>query len=286
MIRAADLHCGYGPKGPEVLRGVSLRVERGEMAALLGPNGSGKTTLLSALAGTLRPRSGRVELAGRDAAGLRPRERARLAAAVPQRAESAFPLSCLSVVLMGRYAHLGLLGAYGPEDLAAAERAMVRTGCLHLRERPVDAVSGGEFQRVLLARALTQDTDILLLDEPTASLDVAATLDVLDLLRARAESGGAVLLALHDLNLAALYCGRLIFLQGGAVACAGATEDVFNEQTLASIYGADVRVAPHPVTGAPQAHFVPRGATGPGHAAGAAAPGLRMAGGSSARPGF
>jgi iron complex transport system ATP-binding protein len=136
---------------------------------------------------------------------------------------------------------------------------MRATGCAHLADRPADAVSGGELQRVLIARALAQDADVLLLDEPAASLDLAATTALFDLLRARAARG-AVLCAVHDLNLAALYCDRLVFLKDGTVAAEGPTDAVFTEDVLGRVYGVPLRVGPHPAPetgGAPQAHFVP-----------------------------
>lgn len=270
MIRAVDLRCGYG--GREVLHGVSLILRPGCISGLLGPNGSGKTTLMLALAGVLPlmdgqvlVSSGGVETTMHD---LPARKRARLVASVPQRMDLAFALRCSSLVLMGRFAHGSTLAGPGREDRLKALDAMRATGVEHLWDRPSDAVSGGELQRVLVARALVQESDVLLLDEPTASMDLAGTIHLFDLLRDLAGQGKAVLCAMHDLNLAALYCDDLLFLKNGHTAGAGPVKDVFDECTLTDIYGTDIRVGSHPVTGAPQAHFVPGGAA---HAADAAA---------------
>lgn len=255
MIRARGLSCGYG--GRAVLSGVDLRLERGEFAALLGPNGSGKTTLLLALAGLLPPLSGGVELAGRDMAGLSVRERARLVSCVPQAASPPPGYSVRELVRMGRYAHAGFFGGFGPQDEAASEAALVEAGCLDIAERQAAELSGGEFQRVLLARALCQGRQALLLDEATSALDLARRVEAFDLLAAQNRSGSTVLAAVHDLNLAALYCPRLIFLKAGRVALDGPTAEIFTAANLKDIYDTDIRVAPHPVTGAPQAHLVP-----------------------------
>lgn len=271
MIEARDLHCGYS--GAEVLCGVSLRVKPGRVTGLLGPNGSGKTTLLLALAGVLPPTAGRVLVHGedgRDASmhSLTHRQRARLVASVPQRTDLTFPLRCSSLVLMGRHARSGPFSGPGAEDRARARAAMRDTGVEHLWDRHSDAVSGGELQRVLFARALAQEARVMLLDEPTASMDLAGTIHLFDTLRALAGRGMAVCCAMHDLNLAALYCDDLVFLKHGRVAGAGPVKDVFHERTLSAIYGTDIRVSRHPATGDPQAHFVPGAARGAGADAG------------------
>lgn len=258
MIRAENLCCANG--GRRVLADVNFSLRPGEVAGLLGPNGSGKTTLLSTLAGILAPASGRVsfESDGADVHAMNARERARRIACVPQRAETTFALRCASVVLMGRYAHHGgWWGADSPRDLEAARAGLRLAGVEHLWDRPVDEISGGELQRVLFARALAQETDILLLDEPTASMDLAGTVALFDLVRDMAAKGASALVAVHDVNLAALYCDRLYFLKDGRVAAQGPTDEVFDEATLSHVFGTPVLVGPHPGTGAPQAHFVP-----------------------------
>ncbi|WP_028588007.1 ABC transporter ATP-binding protein [Desulfocurvus vexinensis] len=285
MIRAEAVCCGYGRV--EVLHGVSLDVPCGGVTGLLGPNGSGKTTLVLALAGVLPLSGGRVAVAGADEAAradmhaLPARRRAQLVACVPQRLDMAFALRCSTLVLMGRFAHTSALAEPGEADRRIAREAMRATGVEHLWDRPADAVSGGELQRVLLARALAQQAPAMLLDEPSASLDLAAAIRLFDLLRALAGQGRAVLCAMHDLNLAALYCDALVFLKDGRVAAAGPVKDVFHERTLSDIYGTDIRVGAHPLTGAPQAHFVP--GAGPGAGPGGAAGGGPGPGGDHGR---
>ncbi len=270
MIRVRGLHAGYGDR--EVLAGVSLDLAPGEMVGLLGPNGSGKTTLLLALAGVLALRSGSVEIGGADLAALKPRERARRVASVPQRAEAAFDLSVETLVLLGRYPYISLLGGYGPQDKAAADAALAEAGVDQFRQRAAGSLSGGEFTRVLLARALAQaagmQPPILLLDEAFAALDLARRMAVSELLAARARAGALVVSAIHDLNLAAQFCGRLVFLKHGRVALDGPTAEVFTATNLSEIYETPVAVALHPVTGAPQAFPVPRRPPGPGAPAG------------------
>jgi iron complex transport system ATP-binding protein len=256
MIEIADLGAGYDDQ--PVLRSLSLTVRRGEFTGVLGPNGSGKTTLIRALSGVLPPRSGSIRIAGRDIRTLSAKARALDCATVAQNNPGLSGVRALSLVLMGRYPHVSFLGGYSPADFARAREAMAETSCLHLQDRTSDALSGGEFQRVVTAKALAQDTQLLLLDEAASNLDVARTMDLYELLRARNTAGLTVLTVAHDLNLAALYCQRLVFLKNGSVAADGPTRDIFTAQTLSDIYETPLAVAPHPITGAPQAHLVPR----------------------------
>ncbi|WP_244963692.1 ABC transporter ATP-binding protein [Oceanidesulfovibrio marinus] len=258
MIRVEKLHCGYGRRA--VLSDIDLEVGRGEMVGLLGPNGSGKTTLLLALSGVLAPESGRVLLDGDDVHAMPAKERARRIAAVPQHIEPSHDLTVREFVLMGRYPHLSFLARYGENDHAAAETAMRETGTMHLAERSAGGLSGGELQRTAIARAFAQcpqEDAVLLLDEAASGLDVAHKLHIHDLLRARHRAGATVVSAIHDLNLAALYCSRLVFLKEGHIVLDGPTAEVFTETHLTEIYGAKLTVFPHPVTGAPQCCLVP-----------------------------
>jgi len=258
VIHAQHLTCGYG--ATRVLENAELHIGSGEMAGVLGPNGSGKTTLLHVLAGVLRPIEGRIQVGGRDLKTTSARWRARRMASVPQQSAATFPFRCLSVVLMGRYPHLSRWGGYTSKDLDAALSAMEQTGTLPLGDRLISEVSGGEAQRVVIARALAQAPEILLLDEATSNLDVARKIQVFDLLRRKnREEGTTVICAMHDLNLAALYCDRLVFIKDRGIALDGATHELFTSEHLTAIYETPVMVARHPVTGSPQAHFVPGG---------------------------
>lgn len=257
LIDIESLCCGYGPI--EVLNGVSLQVEAGEMVGILGPNGSGKTTMLLALSGVIPIHSGSIRVGGSDLALHDSRWKALRMASVPQKSEVSFPFSCLSVVLMGRYPYLDNWGGYSPTDVDMAVTAMEETRTSHLAQRYLGEISGGEAQMVIIARALAQGTEILLLDEATSNLDVARKVEVFDLLTRKNQQGATLLCVMHDLNLAALYCKRLIFLKNGRLLVDGKTEDVFNDQTLSTVYETEIRVASHPVTGSPQAHFVPAG---------------------------
>jgi iron complex transport system ATP-binding protein len=255
MIRVDSLSCGYGRQ--EVLKRLSFQVREGEFVGILGPNGSGKSTLLLSLAGVLPYRGGSIKVKGSEVASTPPRQRARVVASVPQRSEIPFPFKCLSMVLMGRYPHLPRWGGYGPEDHEAALRAMEETDTLYLAERLITQVSGGEAQRVILARAVAQSTEVLLLDEATSNLDAAKKVQVFDLLRRKNAAGVTVLCAMHDLNLAALYCKRLLFLKSAGIMLDGTIEETFTDELLSRIYETDIRISRHPVTGDPQAHFVP-----------------------------
>ncbi len=256
MIEIQGLSAGY--KGSPVLRDISLTVREGEFTGILGPNGSGKTTLIRVLSGVLPLTSGLVRIAGHDIRELSPKARARHCATVAQKNPGLSGVRALSLVLMGRYPHVSFLGGYSDLDRRRSREAMVETSSLHLQDRGAGTLSGGELQRVITAKALAQDTRLLLLDEAASNLDVARTLDLYELLRAKNSSGLTVLTVAHDLNLAALYCHRLVFLKNGSVAADGPTNEIFTSQTLSEIYETPLAVAAHPLTGAPQAYLVPR----------------------------
>lgn len=256
MIEIMNLDAGY--EGKPVLRGISLTVRRGEFTGILGPNGSGKTTLIRALSGVLPSSVGGIRIAGHDIRTLAPKVRARHCATVAQNNPEISGVRALSLVLMGRYPYVSFLGGYTRADHDRAWEAMKETRCEHLGERHAGSLSGGELQRVITAKALAQDTELLLLDEAASNLDVARTMDLYELLRTKNASGLTVLTVAHDLNLAALYCQRLVFLKNGSVVADGLTRDIFTAQNLSEIYETPLAVAPHPVTGAPQAYLVPR----------------------------
>lgn len=251
VLRIAGVRAGYG--GQSVLRDAAFTLHAGECAALLGPNGSGKTTLLRTLSGVLTPQAGAIEIQGRPLATLKPRERARMVAVVPQRGQLPQGLTARQMVLLGRFAHLSWLGSYGREDYAAADRALEETGAAPLAQRRLNELSGGELQRVLLARALAQESPLLLLDELAAGLDWARMVDLFDLLERRRAAGACVLMAVHDCNLAALYATRLMGLRDGNLVFDGPVANVFTEENLGALYNIPICVLPHPRWGLPQA---------------------------------
>lgn len=255
ILRAEDVWAGYG--GAPVLKGVCLRLSRGEFVGLLGPNGSGKSTLLRVLSGVLKPQRGQVWLAGKPLRNLSAKEVAQQLAFVPQREEVAFAFTAWEVVLLGRAPYIGWWGKERVEDVRATERAMQRTDCLALAERAVGTLSGGERQRVVLARGLAQETPLLFLDEPLTHLDVSHQVGTLSLLRQlNREEGLTVLAALHDINLASEFCDRLLVLQQGRVVADGAPAEVVTPELLARVFGVDAWVRVNPATGRP--HMLPR----------------------------
>ncbi|MCI0783488.1 MAG: ABC transporter ATP-binding protein [Chloroflexi bacterium] len=244
----------YDSAGREIvaLSALDLALRPGEVLGLVGPNGSGKTTLIRVLTGVVRPSAGRVQLSGRDVAAISQSEIARLVAVVPQDPVLPPAFESLDCVLMGRTPHLRMFQQEGPHDLDVARRAMLATDTWAFADRPVGELSGGERQRVIVARALAQETPVLLLDEPTAHLDIGHQGAVLGLMRRFArQEGKAVLAVVHDLTLAAHYCDRLVMLSAGSVSAEGAPEDVLRPELLSEVYGVPVTVIPHPDTGRP-----------------------------------
>lgn len=236
--------------GAPLLVDLDLRLARGELWAIVGPNGAGKSTLARLLLGLLKPSRGRVMAEGSELTQLAPRQRAQLVAAVLQEEPLDFPFTALEVVLMGRRARLGLFGFERAADLAAARRALEDTGTLPLASRPLCELSGGERKRVLLARALAQQTPALVLDEPTAALDLRHQLDLFVRLRALCQKGAAVAVVVHDLNLAASFCDRAVLLVPGAPAQTGPVQEVLTPARVRAAFGVEVATASHPVTGA------------------------------------
>jgi iron complex transport system ATP-binding protein len=230
--------------GQAVVAGVSATVGGGEWVALIGPNGAGKTTLLRAIA-RLVHYSGEIELDGRSVAELSRSELARLVAVVPQEPSTPGWMTVAEYVLLGRTPHLGLLAKEGRGDREAAARALARLDLLPLRARRLGTLSGGEKQRVVVARALAQEARIVLLDEPTAALDIGHQQQAFDLLDGlRAESGLTLVAAMHDLTLAAQYADRMLLLNDGRVVAEGSPADVLTEASIATHYGAAIDVVP------------------------------------------
>jgi iron complex transport system ATP-binding protein len=242
LLQAADVRFGYD--GAPVIDGVSLNVPAGRIAGILGPNGSGKTTMLKLLAGTLTPQSGEVTFEGRSLRSQSHRSIARRLAVVPQDTHLAFDYTVIEIVLMGRYPHLGALEIEGPDDLAIARRAMAATGTEAFERRPFTTLSGGERQRVVIASALAQHPQVLLLDEPTAALDLGYQLEIAALLRElNAQRGLTMAISTHDLAFASSVCHELVLLRAGRVIAAGPPEAVLTAANIRALYDveADVR---------------------------------------------
>ena len=253
MLHASELSYGYSSGRHTrsfTLDDVSVTVERGSLTGLLGPNGCGKTTLLNLLSGVLQPSHGEVSLNGISLTGRSRRDIARHLAVVPQETHPAFDYTVMEMVLMGRHPHLGTFELEGPSDLALARDALAATGTDHLAGRAYMTLSGGEKQRVVIASALTQSPEVLLLDEPTASLDLGYQLEVAALLRRlNRDRGVTMVLATHDLNLAASLCDRLILMRDGRVVAQGATRDVLTVASIRRIYDVDADVSFHGAAG-------------------------------------
>ena len=254
-IATENLSAGYG-KLP-ALHNVSLSISKGEMVGLLGPNGSGKTTLLMSLSGVRKPLEGSVSLNGTNLLQIPPKKRAAQVASVPQYTGETPDIEALSLVLMGRYPYISALGGYSDHDKKIALSCMQETATYDFAYRSARDLSGGEFQRVLIARALAQQAETILLDEATSGLDIARTIEIFDLLKQRHNNGTTVVAAIHDINLAALYCTRLVFLKQGHVILDGTVDDVFTDENLTTIYDTPIHTFKHPVTHAPQAFFTP-----------------------------
>ena len=249
MIQARELTFSYERRrdtAPLVLDRVSLMVGRGRIVGLLGPNGSGKTTLLRIVAGMLKPRSGEVLLDGAPVGGMARRDLAQRLAVVPQETHTTFDFSVIDMVLMGRYPHLGPFELEGAADISIAREALLATGSAALEARSFATLSGGEKQRVVIASALAQASDMLLLDEPTTSLDLGYQFEIAALLkRLNAERGTTMIVSTHDLNLAAALCDEMVLLKQGRVLARGPTADTLTAANIRRLYDVDADVQFH-----------------------------------------
>ena len=252
MLRADNVSFRYaeGAEAPTVLRGVTAELRRGEILGILGPNGSGKTSLLRLLSGTRRPSTGAVLLDGMSLDRMSRRLLAQRIAVVPQETHLAFDYTVFEMVLMGRHPHLGLFELEGPRDFAIARDALRATGTTALESRQFNTLSGGEKQRVVIAAALAQASEILLLDEPTASLDLRYQLEVATLLRAlNRERGVSIAISTHDLNLAASVCQSLLLMRDGAVIASGTPGEVLTPVNIRALYDVTADVQHHAASG-------------------------------------
>ncbi len=235
-LELRNVHYSYG--GHDAVSGVSCAFAQARVTGLIGPNGSGKTTLLKLASGELRPGEGMAILDGCAVRDMPAKRRARRIAVVPQRASLDFDFTVLDMVLMGRQPHLARLQSEGGKDLELARAAMVRMGIEQLSDRNARGLSGGEWQRVLIARALCQDTEVLLLDEPVSSLDIRHQMDVLSAIRfLTREKQMTVAVVLHDLNLAAHYCDALALMKDGRLVAQGGPEAVLTAERMHAVYG-------------------------------------------------
>jgi iron complex transport system ATP-binding protein len=250
MIGIRDISAAYGVN--EVLQSVNLELSRGEVLGLIGPNGSGKTSLIRSISAGLKTKSGSILVDGKDLHSLSDTERARLIAVVPQSAQLPPAFTVWECASLGRTPHLSWLGRMGPRDEGHVEYALKATETWTLKDRRVGELSGGEQQRVLLGRALAQDCPALLLDEPTAHLDLHHQVALLELVHKLAhEQNLAVLIAMHDLNHAAMYADRVALLVGGRVRAIGIPGEVLTAELLQNAYQVPLAIHPHPETGAP-----------------------------------
>jgi iron complex transport system ATP-binding protein len=262
ILEARDLTVRYGPTRPPALDGVSCQVAATELVAVVGPNGSGKTTLLRTLSGLVAAERGTVRVQDRPLASWTRAELARVLGVVTQREDILFPLRVEEAVLLGRYARLSPFAAPGSADHAAVTAALDRCDAAGLVGRSIDSLSGGEWQRVRLARALAQEPSALVLDEPTAALDVRHEMETLELIRGLIDSGLGGLVITHHLNLAARFADRVLLLSGGRLIAEGTPAEVLREETLSRIFEWPVAVTTW-CDGSPQVIPLRRGERSP-----------------------
>jgi iron complex transport system ATP-binding protein len=255
-VDVVNISLNYGKMA--VLKAVSFTVNRGEFFVIIGPNGSGKTSLIKLIAGIEKSRSGRIDILGRPLPGYGRKALARKVALVPQTAPADFPFTVTETVLMGRAPHLGLLGLESESDVKIARQVMAFTGVAALADRKIEHLSGGERQRAFVARAVCQSSEILLLDEPTASLDLAYQARLMDLMESlKNDRGATIVMVSHDVNLAALYADRLLLLKDGQVMSQGRPSDVLTYATLEKVYGCTLLVDKSPLGDFPRITLVP-----------------------------
>ncbi|MBA7677876.1 Fe(3+) dicitrate transport ATP-binding protein FecE [subsurface metagenome] len=249
-LEVENLGLAYGRN--VVMRDLTFQVTPGEMVGLIGPNGSGKSTIIKALSHVIYPYSGKILLDGKNISKIPRAELARLIGVVPQMPLLPSAFTAFEIVLMGRNPHLGLFQYEGTGDMAITWQAMGKTATQSLAERRIGELSGGEIQRLVIARVLAQQPKSILLDEPTANLDINHQVEILDLIKNLCrEENLTVVITLHDLNLAAQYCDRLILINNGRVHAQGTPGEVINDENVRDVYGAEGCVYVHPVNGLP-----------------------------------
>ncbi len=239
-----------------VLENINLQLSRGKFHGLIGGNGSGKSTLLELLMGTLSPVSGTISYQNKSLSDYSRKELATKLALVPQHFSMDFEYRVKDVVLMGRHPHIPRFSSPSGYDNETVEHAMKTMDILHLQNRPVVALSGGELQRVVMARALAQETEVLILDEATANLDIQHTIAIMQVMRKRVkENGLTVIAAIHDLNLAAAFCDNCLVLKDGRIYAHDTVDSIFTTDLLQSVFAVNASVAQNPITGFPEIQF-------------------------------
>ncbi|NIA09042.1 MAG: ATP-binding cassette domain-containing protein [Nitrospiraceae bacterium] len=255
-VAIRDLGIEY--KGKQAIRGLSVDILQGEFFVIIGPNGAGKTTLLKALSGMQGLKAGYIDIMGRPLNSYSRRRLSALIALVPQQVALDFCFTVADTVLMGRSPHIGLLGIERQQDFEIAHRAMEVTGVSHLASRRLDQLSGGEQQRVIIARAICQGPKIILLDEPTTALDPAHQINIMDLIeRLRLEQDVTVIMVSHDLNLASMYGNRLLLMKDGSIVQIGTPDQVLTEDNLERAYGCRLLVDKNPIGPFPRVTLLP-----------------------------
>lgn len=254
-INIENLSFYYGET--EILRDISYTVPQGRFVGIIGPNGSGKTTLVKLLSRLLTPTAGRILLGDRPLADFTQNSLARMIAVVHQETGTEYQFTVEEVVLMGRMPYLRRFQSESSADYEIVNRSLAITGCTELRRRKITELSGGEKQRVMIARALAQQPQILLLDEPTSHLDIGYQQEILELVKNLTTEGITVVAVLHDLNLAAYFCHELLLLHEGRIKACGQAAAVLITEKIEEVYGIRVLVTPHPVFGTPQVSLLP-----------------------------
>jgi iron complex transport system ATP-binding protein len=250
MLKINNLSVFYGDR--QILHDIQLEVKSAEIMVLLGPNGAGKSTLIRSISGVIPIRMGNIFVDQKDVTSLSTMERARHISVVPQAVSIPPAFTVWETVLLGRTPYLNFLGQTSAKDETIARQALEQVDVLHLTEKRMNEISGGEQQRVLLARTLAQDTPILLMDEPTTHLDISHQVDLLKLITKQArEKNLTVLIALHDLNLASMFADRIAIVQNGLLCVAGTPRETLTSEIINSVYHVPVHVISHPQTGAP-----------------------------------
>ncbi len=240
MIQIKNINFSYNSK--KILKNIDFYVEKGKILSILGPNGSGKTTLLKVIAGILRPDMGEVIVNGKNVLKMQRREMAKLIAYVPQNFEPGFDFTVFDIVSMGRFPHKALLETLDDGDYKKIEWTLKVTGLEDLKMKSIREISGGERQRTIIAMALAQDAEIILMDEPTSNLDIKYQLSILELIKNMVKEGRTIIITMHDVNLSIRYSDEVIVLSEGEIYSKGKPDDVINEKTIENVYGIKIKI--------------------------------------------